>query len=185
LAAGDRERWDHAFGHGQHVGGAVPRWLDDFDAVLPKSGRALDVASGAGRVARYWAARWLETLAVDVSSVGLGLAKEAATREGLTLETCTLDLELDLLPDGPFQAVSCFHYLQRSLFPSLIARLATGGVLVCEIATVRNLERHASPGARFLLQPGELAELCRPLAILTHQEGWFEGSFLARIIARR
>jgi len=185
LAAGDRERWDRAFAQGRHTGAAVPRWLDDFDAVLPKTGRALDVAAGAGRAARYWAARGLTTLAVDVSPVGLELAREAAARAGLALDTRALDLETELLPDGHFHAISCFHYLQRSLFPALVARLAPGGVLVCEIATVRNLERHASPSARFLLHPGELAELCRPLAIVTQQEDWFDGSSLARVIARR
>jgi hypothetical protein len=50
---------------------------------------------------------------------------------------------------------------------------------------VRNLERHASPGARFLLQPGELAALCGPLAVVTHGEGWRGDRFLARVIARR
>src|SRR5262249_56660766 len=94
----------------------------------------------------------------------------AAARAGLQLETRALDLELDPLPEGPFAAVSCFHYLQRDLFPRLVECLAPGGVLVCEIATVRNLERHASPSPRFLLQPGELLALCRPLAVLTHSE---------------
>lgn len=183
MAAGDRERWDATHSAGGHAEGAAPAWLDVFDAELPRSGRALDVAAGTGRVARFWAARGLESLAVDVSPVGLRLASEAAERAGLRLATRELDLERDSLPDGPFAAISCFHYLQRDLFPALRERLAPGGVLVCEIATVRNLERHAKPSARFLLQPYELLELCRPLEIASYTEGWHDGRFLARAVA--
>jgi tellurite methyltransferase len=185
VAAGDRERWDRVFARPDSHFGAPPDWLSEFDAVLPRAGRALDVASGRGRVARFWARRGLETLAVDVSPVGLEQAWEAARGDGLAIRILALDLESDLLPDGPFAVVSCFHYLQRDLFPRLVERLGPGGALVCEIATVRNLERHSSPSARFLLQPGELASLCRPLEIVTHSEEWRGDSFLARVIARR
>lgn len=185
MAAGDRERWDAKYLAGEHADGRALDWLEAFDAALPRRGRALDVASGTGRAARFWAARGLESLALDVSPEGLALARAAAARAGLALETRALDLELEPLPDGPFALVSCFHYLQRDLFPHMIERLAPGGVLVCEIATVRNLERHSSPGARFLLQPEELLALCRPLSVVTHSEDWQGDGFLARVIARR
>jgi hypothetical protein len=64
-------------------------------------------------------------------------------------------------------------------------RLTRGGVLVCEIATVRNLERNAKPSARFLLQPGELRELCDGLELVSYSEDWHDGRFLARALARR
>lgn len=185
MAAGDRERWDRIFARRDSHVGSPPDWLSEFDAVLARSVRALDVASGRGRVACFWARRGLATLAVDVSPLGLEQAREAARRDGLALETLELDLETQLLPDGPFAVISCFHYLQRNLFPRLVERLMPGGALVCEIATIRNLERHSSPSARFLLQPGELATLCRPLEIVTHTEAWRGDGFLARVIARR
>lgn len=185
MAAGDRERWDATYSAAAHPDESPPSWLDEFDRELPRAGSALDVAAGTGRVARYWAARGLESLAVDVSPVALRLAREAAARAGLALETRELDLERDDLPEGPFAAIGCFHYLQRDLFPRLRERLAPGGVLVCEIATVRNLERHAKPSARFLLQPDELRALCAGLELVTYTEEWRDGRFLARVIARR
>jgi SAM-dependent methyltransferase len=184
MAEGDRERWDATYRAGSHGDAPTPEWLTALDAELPRAGSALDVASGTGRLARFWAARGLATLAVDVSSEGLRLARESAAREGLALETGALDLEREPLPDGPFAAISCFHYLQRDLFPALVARLAPGGVLACEIATVRNLEQHAKPSERFLLREGELLGLCRPLAPVFHSEGWVDGRALARILAR-
>jgi len=184
VAEGDRERWDRTYSAGEHQSDSPPDWLDEFDGELPRAGRALDVASGTGRLARHWARRGLESLALDVSPVGLELAREAAAREGLRIETLALDLERESLPPGPFAAISVFHYLQRDLFPHLIERLAPGGVLACEIATVRNLERQPKPSARFLLQPGELVDLCGSLKLLTYSEDWRGDRFLARALGR-
>jgi 2-polyprenyl-3-methyl-5-hydroxy-6-metoxy-1,4-benzoquinol methylase len=147
-------------------------------------GRALDVAAGAGRVALWLARAGLEVTAVDVSAVGLARARSAASAAGLAIATRVLDLEREPLPAGPFDVVTCFHYLQRDLFPALAQRLAPGGILACEIATVRNLERHARPGRRFLLEPGEIRILVAPLEILLHEEGWFGERALARVAAR-
>jgi tellurite methyltransferase len=185
VAEGDRERWDATYCAGGHADPPPPEWLAAFDAELPRTGRALDVASGTGRLARFWAARGLATLAVDVSPEGLRIAREAAAAAGLALDTRALDLEREPLPDGPFAAISCFHYLQRDLFPALAARLAPGGVLACEIATLRNLERNPKPSARFLLQPNELLALCRPLEVVFYAEGWQDDRALARLLATR
>jgi hypothetical protein len=117
--------------------------------------------------------------------VGLARTSEAAVRAGLTLVTSVIDLEVDPLPEGPFAAISVFHYLQRDLFPALVAQLAPGGLLVCEIATVGNLERHEKPSRRFLLEPDELRALCVPLEVVFHHEGWHDDRCVARILARR
>jgi tellurite methyltransferase len=185
MAEADRERWDRIYRDGGHTDGGAPAWLDELDAELPRAGRALDVASGAGRLALFWAARGLETHAVDISAEGLRHAREAASRARLELRTHVLDLEWQPLPDGPFAALSCFHYLQRDLFPKLVERLAPGGVLACEITTVRNLERNAKPSRRFLLEPNELLRLCAPLEIVAYREGWHAERCDARILARR
>ena len=121
----------------------------------------------------------------DVSPVGLAQASEAARTAGCALETLVIDLESEPLPSGPFDVITCFHYLQRELFPALIARLAPRGWLCVEIATTTNLERHAHPSRRFLLEPGELAQLIAPLALVHSVEGWFDERHVARVAAQR
>lgn len=185
MAEADRERWDRIHREGGHADTSPPAWLAELGAELPRSGRALDVASGAGRLALFWAARGLETHAADISVEGLRRAHESAARARLELHTHALDLEWHPLPEGPFTAISCFHYLQRELFPKLAERLAPGGVLACEIATVRNLERNAKPSRRFLLEPNELLRLCAPLEIVAYREGWHADRCDARVLARR
>ncbi len=56
--------------------------------------------------------------------------------------------------------------MQRDLFPALRERVAAGAVRVCELSTMRNLERYERPSARFLIAPDELAALLGPLELV-------------------
>ena len=177
--------WDSRWAAREHES-APPRWLEELPAgILGERGRALDVASGAGRIGLWLARRGFDVTAADVSRTGLARAAEAARAEGLAFRTCLRDLESEPLPEGPWDVITCFQYLQRSLFAAFAESLAPGGVLVCEIATSRNLERHAHPSARFLLDEGELPRLCAPLESVWSREGWHDGRALARIVARK
>lgn len=147
---------------------------------------ALDVAGGAGRHALWLAEQGCDVTLVDISPTALALAAEDARKRGLHLETVHADLETDPLPAGPWDVILCFHYLQRSLFPEMIARLAPGGLLVYAVATERNLERHDRPPKPFLLDPGEAPSLAAGLEILYQFEGWTESErHEARVIAQR
>lgn len=91
--------------------------------------------------------------------------------------------------------VTCFHYLNRSLLASVSAGLPSGATFMASIATVKNLERHKRPSTRFLLEPGELADLIvggqveapvGELSIMHSFEGWNSaGNHEAEIIVRR
>jgi SAM-dependent methyltransferase len=184
MAEADRERWDRRYRAGSHAALEAPGWLAEIDDELPRSGRALDVATGAGRVAVWLAERGLDTTAVDISREAVDLCRANAETAGSSLSTLILDLERGALPKGPFALITCFFYLQRELFPALRERLAPGGCLVCELPTRRNLERHAKPGSRFLLEANELLELVAPLELVYYREGWVEDRALARAVAR-
>ena len=185
MADTDRERWDRRYAEGPNDEGDPPDWLAEFAAELPKDGRALDVAAGTGRVALWLARAGLEVTAVDVSPVGLERLADAARSEGLHVETVAADLEKVPLPQGPWNVVSCFAYLQRDLFPAMRDQLAPAGVFVSEISTIRNLERHERPPARFLLEENELLSLVAPLTLLYYREGWIDDRAVARVIARK
>ncbi len=161
-------------------------YLLSLDGVLPRRGRALDIAGGAGRHAAWLAARGLDVTLLDISKAGLVHAKARAAATGVSIRTLECDLETQALPRGPWDLILCSYYLQRSLFPEFAQLLAPGGLLVFFHATRSNLERNARPPAAFLLDDGELVGLAGSLEVVRYEVGWFDaGRHEARLIARR
>lgn len=186
VGQGDRERWNARWRERANVALLPSPWLTSLDEMLPRVGRALDVAGGAGRHALWLARRGLDVTLVDVSDEGLALAAVTASAERLAVRLVELDLESEPLPTGPWDVIVCVHYLQRSLFPAFAASLTPGGLLVFSQATEKNLERNPQPPRAYLLVDGEAPQLVAGLDIIAYEEGWQEeGRHEARLVARR
>jgi SAM-dependent methyltransferase len=162
-------------------------WLTGHADLVPLSGDALDVASGRGRNALWLAERGLRTLAVDRDADSVRALNEDAARAGLPLRAEVIDLENGSteIERGSRDLIVVVHYLHRPLLPSLIEALRPGGVLVYETFTGAQAARGKPTNPAFLLEPGELFELVRPLEILARREGDFEGRMIASVVARR
>jgi tellurite methyltransferase len=186
MSDDDRARWNARYREGAKDHEPSP-FLTGLDDLLPRRGRALDVAGGAGRHALWLARRGLAATLADVSDVALAAAARAAAAEGLPLATAHVDLEREPLPAGPWDVVTVFYFLQRSLFPAIAATLAPGGLLVVAHPTRSNLARHPRPGPDHLLEDGELPSLVRGLEVVSYEEGWCDdsGRHEARLVGRR
>jgi SAM-dependent methyltransferase len=162
-------------------------WLVQHAGLLPRQGRALDVASGRGRHALWLAERGLTTLAIDRDSEAIRELNEAAHERRLPLRAEVGDLEGEVTPfhGSAFDVIVVVHYLHRPLFPALIAALAPGGLLVYETFTRAQAARGKPTNPDFLLEDGELLELVRPLEVLTSREGYYDGRMIASVVARR
>ena len=97
------------------------------------------------------------------------------------------DLESDENPfrGAAYDVIVVVHYLHRPLFPVLIDAVAPGGLLVYETFTLAQAARGKPTNPDFLLKPGELLELVRPLEVLVSREGDFDGRMIASVLARR
>jgi tellurite methyltransferase len=195
MSEQERQKWNQRYR--DRAVGLEPEAPHPFvvalDPVLPAAGRALDVAGGRGRHAFWLLRRGLEVTLVDIAEEGLRLARQAAERGGVAgrLVTQALDLDESPLPSGPFDLVLTVDFLCRPVYRDLAARVAAGGLLVVVHPTRRNLERHASPGERFLLEEGELPALIGGpgLEVVRAEEGWSspgpEGRHESRLALRR
>jgi tellurite methyltransferase len=176
TAGDDRERWNRRW-----AGRGVPaltrppaRWLADnrdlLSAATPER-RALDVACGDGRNAAFLAQLGFAVDAVDISDVAIDAIAAAAAARGLAITARRRDLEREPLPDGPYDAITVFNYLQRDLFGPLEAALSPGGILVYETFTAAHArELGHDVDERYLLAPGELREAFPSLRVLRHRE---------------
>ncbi|PID38133.1 MAG: SAM-dependent methyltransferase [Proteobacteria bacterium] len=180
-----RRKWDARYENPSYGSGPPSELLTDNEALLPSSGRALDIACGACRNAIYLAERGLDVVGLDISTVGLRRAREAAEAAGVDVSLQLWDLERSLLPEGPFDMIACIHYYQPSLAPAIAEALAPGGLLVMETHTTANLQFSSQPSRRYLVEPNELLTWFPTLQLSSYSELKGDGRAVAQLIARK
>jgi SAM-dependent methyltransferase len=128
----------------------------------------LDVATGGGRHARYFAASGHPVDAVDRDAAAIAVLAGIAGIDALHA-----DLESGPWPYAGqhFAGIIVANYLHRPLFPCLLAALAPGGVLIYETFAAGNEQYGRPANPDFLLQPGELLEVVRGhLRVITYED---------------
>ena len=144
-------------------------WIARFAPLVAAGARVLDIASGRGRHARYFAQRGARVLAVDRDAAALS-ALDAVPG----VETRVADLERGTWPFGhaTFDAIVVTNYLHRPTLPSLLDTLAADGVLLYETFAAGN-ERYGRPSnLAFLLRENELLGFARErLTIVAFEQG--------------
>ncbi|MBV9817948.1 MAG: methyltransferase domain-containing protein [Solirubrobacterales bacterium] len=179
-----RQTWDARYRERGIVPGPPAPWLAENRDLLAGT-RALDLACGIGRNARFLAGLGFAVDALDVSEVAI-----AALRGTPGVTARVADLEHQPLPAEPYDVIVIIDYLQRDLFAAAPAALRPGGVIVAETVTRAHVERLGRRfDRRFLLEPGELREAFAGLEVLRSAEGIVSRGdrprAVASIVARR
>ncbi|SEI97455.1 class I SAM-dependent methyltransferase [Paraburkholderia diazotrophica] len=167
--------------------GEPSRWVKRWAHLVEGGGAVLDVASGAGRHARFFASRGHFVTAIDRDQVAL------ATMDGMSgITTLAADIEngpWPLAADARFAAVVATNYLHRPLFPRLLDALAPAGVLIYETFAQGNETVGKPSNPAFLLAPGELLDAVRgQLRVVAFQDGFLaepRPAYIQRICAIR
>jgi SAM-dependent methyltransferase len=154
-----------------HGLGEPSRWVRQWAHLVAAGGAVLDVASGAGRHARFFASLGHPVIALDSDAAALGSLQDEPL-----ITPLTADLEgaaWPLAADARFAAVVVTNYLHRPLFPQLLHSLAPGGVLVYETFAQGNESVGKPSNPAFLLAPGELLDRVRgQLRVVAFQDGF-------------
>ncbi|WNC91674.1 class I SAM-dependent methyltransferase [Paraburkholderia sp. FT54] len=154
-----------------HGLGEPSPWVRDWAHLVAAGGAVLDVASGAGRHARFFASLGHPVTAIDRDTAALDALR------GVPLVT-PLEADLEgaawpLSADAKFAAVVVTNYLHRPLFALLLRALAPGGVLVYETFAQGNESVGKPSNPAFLLAPGELLDRVRgQLRVVAFQDGF-------------
>ena len=184
----EAEKWEERYRRPEYWAGKEPaEFLREVLPWLASRGTALDVAMGEGRNSVFLAQQGWRVAGVDAAPAALAKAESLAREHGVWASRWATgmpvlpaqpglllhqgDLETDVLPAGPFGVVTCFNYLQRSLFLSLEERVASGGYLVYETYTLEQLRFAGGPrNPEFLLRPGELRQAFPALEVIFYRE---------------
>lgn len=167
--------------------------LLDYIAAPASTGHAysvLDLACGSGRSGLKLVNRNIGVVFADRSSSALSEVAATLSQDKLPGRIWQVDLEqADTNPfDGQkFNAIVCFRYLHRPLFPDLLNAVEPGGLVIYETFTIGNRCFGRPNNPNFLLQPGELKMLFKDWEILHYYEGIRHGPDreIAQIVARK
>lgn len=141
-------------------------WIARFAPLVRTGGAVLDVACGGGRHCRLFLDRGHPVTGIDKD------VAQSAHADGA--ELIAADLENGSpwpLPGRLFAAVVVANYLWRPLYPTLLAALEPGGVLIHETFAQGN-ERFGRPrNPAHLLLRGELLRLAAGLNVVAYEDG--------------
>jgi tellurite methyltransferase len=126
MTAADRKKWDARYA--RNLGGTAPAEILRRYWRLAVSGSALDVACGNGRNSIFLCQKGFHVDAVDLSTVATDHLKG---RHPL-LDVICADLDTWQIPSERYDLIVNIRFLDRRLFPSILAGLKPGGVLVFE-----------------------------------------------------
>jgi SAM-dependent methyltransferase len=164
------DRWNERYRNGE-PGNEEPAALlvENADGLGP--GRALDLASGAGRNAIWLARRGWEVVAIDGATEAIRILGERAA--GLRIDARVLDLEAGApLPfdDESFDLVTILFYLHRPLFAEAKRVLRAGGTIIAA----------AKMSGTWKVAPGEMHEQFEEWEIVHERE-----DAIAEMVARK
>jgi SAM-dependent methyltransferase len=167
-----------------HAASAPSPWITRWSHLLPSGCVVLDVACGSGRHLQWFAARGHAVVGVDQDIAAAATLVPAAQLVQADIENGPWPLFNAEAP-RQFGAVVVTNYLWRPLLPTLLQSLAPGGLLLYETFAAGNetVGRPARPD--FLLQPGELLQLCTNLQVVAYENGFLDNPprFVQRIAA--
>jgi len=137
--------WNQRYASNEYVYGTEPNsFLAQHCKLL--SGPVLSLSEGEGRNAVFLAARGLEVLGVDISSVALEKAKKLAQSRGAVIRTLVADLAVFAPEENRYGSViSIYAHLpsaiRNRLYPLITRALKPGGILILEAYSENQLSR--------------------------------------------
>ena len=165
--------------HGQEP---TSTWVASWSHLLPAGCSVLDVACGHGRHMRHFAELGHPVTGVDRNP-------EAVAAVAPLGEAICADIENGPWPlaGRAFGGVIVTNYQWRPLWPQILESLAPHGVLIYETFSIGNETVGKPSRPDFLLQQGELLNVCKDLRIVAFQEVFIAepDRFVQRIVAVR
>ena len=149
MSSGDRERWNKKYSSNV-VPTKVVKVVEDF-AQLATGERALDLACGMGRNAKFLATQGFKVDALDISPIAIESLQHIEN-----IEPKEVDFDSYVLPENSYDLIVCTYFLKRELFPQIEKALREDGIFIFETFMHHPDNTKVPSNKTFLLNEGEL-----------------------------
>jgi len=159
----DKIRWNEKYAAQPVSLKPSPLLLEHLEEIGGKE--ILDIAAGMGRHAGYLANMGFFVDAMEFSDIALSrLSSIPGVR--------AIERDLDTVKEFPkeYDAILCFNYLNRRLFPLMQRHLLPGGMLLFETFVEDEKNESVPQKPEYLLKKNELLEAFKDLYIIDYRE---------------
>lgn len=146
------------------------RVLRELGFLLPREGRALDLACGRGGNALLMAAQGLEVSAWDYAPAAIEDLQRRADAQDLAIRAEVRDVVAEPPAPMQFDVISVSYFLERELAPAIDAALRPGGLLFYETFIRDAVGEHGPSNPAFRLARNELLHLFADLQVVDYRE---------------
>jgi len=168
-------KWDERYAKNNDLPQAC-RVLQEFSHLLPSNGQALDLACGLGGNALLLAKNGLAVTAWDLSPIGIEKLAQLATQASANIEPQVRDVIVQPPEKNSFDVIVVSYFLERKLFPALLAGLKPSGLLFYETFITDKLKGSGPSNPDYCLQQNELLRRCDGLIIRSYREEGMTGN---------
>lgn len=168
----DKEKWNKRYLQMQ-----MPLESSDIiresTMLLPHSGRALDIACGNGRNARFLASCGLDVRAIDISDIAINLANKLYRESNNhqtkgSLELLCLDLDSYHIEPKSYDVICNFYFLNRDILYQIPSALKPNGLVFLETFE-ENKDYPTNIDSAKTLYQDELLEVFKDCQIILNQ----------------
>lgn len=174
MSEADQERWNQRYREGYYADRPYPVAFLEGNIGMFTPGRALDIACGLGRNARFLAQHGFSVVGIDISDYALTLASEHPSSTELNIEYRQHDLDCGLPELGKFDLITIIRYANRPLLASIDRYLNPNGYLLIELPLLYDCDDRPLAGPtepKYRMQRHEVQSLLKDVQI----EFGFEG----------
>jgi len=143
--------------------------LSRYSHLLPKQGKALDLACGLGGNAFLLAKHGLDVDAWDISSHVIEEINKHIPK-GTSINAEAMDISQATLKKNHYDVITVSRFLDRQLIPQLISALKPKGLIFYQTFTLDKAFPSGPTNPKFLLEKGELLSLFSSLKPIAYHE---------------
>ena len=165
-----QDRWQRRYQQAVATSVSACGVLAENAFLLPKQGRALDLACGRGGNALLLARQGLDVEAWDYAPAAIEALRRQARSEALSLDAVLRDVEQEPPEPASFDVITVSYFLERAIVPGLVRALRPGGLIFYETWLGEAIDDSGPGNPDFRLGVNELLDLFGELQLLFYQE---------------